>query len=613
MNDSKPQTLSLAARLRTLAAGTLAATLVTALVGCVSPMEQAQDEALRIQIKLMKSLYSDSIADAKPVTLSRNPSTVETVLSPERKAQLDAISGSDYYNKIPIELGTDLAGSPETKTVKLSLKEAVRMSVENNLRSKAAKLLPAVAQAQITQAEAAFDATFFTNLDQTFADTPRPLTTGSLSTTGQYTNTTTLTTGIKKNLSTGGQITTQTSFSRKYESPSINATNGTTPFLSYYEANVGVFVNQPLLRGFGSDVVRAQVLLSENAMDQANQDVRTSIMQVAVDAETAYWNIVFARAQLRILTDYATKIKEIRDIITTRGTIGGGGFDVEPSDITEANARYDQAIANIIRARQSIRQASDQLKQLINNDEIPLASEVLIVPVDVPVDAPIKYSLLDSVSVALRNRPEIKKALSQIDDATIRTRVADNGRLPQLNASAGIRYNGLGKSVGSAYGTVTDGNYIDYLLGMQFEVPIGNRGPEAVYTQSLLARQGSVLSYQKTSQDVVLQVKSALRTLLTNYELIGALREQRRSAADSYRSTKQKFDQGEPYTPAFLDLLFRRAQSDADAQIQEIQSLTGYNASISQFYQTLGTLMEYNGINFLEDQPARRAAANKPK
>ncbi len=609
MNDPKTSPLP---RICGLAAGTLATTLVMALVGCTSPLEQEQDEALRSQIKLMHSLYADSISDAKPVVLSRSDSTVESVLSPERKAQLDNISGETYYNKIPIELGTDLLGSLEVNSVKLTLKEAIRMSVEQNLRSKAAKLLPAVAQAQITQAEAAFDATFFTNLDQTFSDTPRPLATGSLASVGQYANTTTLTTGIKKNLSTGGQITTQTSFSRKFESPSINTTTGTN-FVSYYEANVGVFVNQPLLRGFGSDVTRAQVLLAENAMDQANQDVRTSIMQVAVDAETAYWNIVFARAQLRILTDYATKIKSIRDIITTRGTIGGGGFDVEPSDITEANARYDQAIANIIRARQSIRQASDQLKQIINNDEIPLASEVLIVPVDSPADAPIKYSLVDSVSVALRNRPEIKKSLSQIDDATIRTRVADNGRLPQLNASAGIRYNGLGPSVGSAYDSVTDGHFIDYLLGMQFEVPIGNRGPEAVYKQSLIARQGSVLSYLKTSQDVVLQVKSALRTLITNYELIGALREQRRSAADSYRSTKQKFDQGEPYTPAFLDLLFRRAQSDADAQIQEIQSLTGYNASISQFYQTLGTLMEYNGINFLEDQPARRVTANKAK
>ncbi len=604
MNDKKQRPLF------SRIAGFAATSLVMALVGCTSPLERSNDEALRMQLNTMKEIYKDSINDAKDVTLTRSDSTVEDVLSPERKEQLDGISGPTYYNKIPIDLGIDLLGSTETKTVKLSLKETIRMSVENNLRSKAAKLLPAVAQAQITQAEAAFDATFFSNLEQSWQNTPRPLITGAIAPNGgQNVDTTALTTGIKKSLSTGGQITVQTVFDRKREAPPISAT-GTASELTFYEANVGVFISQPLLRGFGSDVARAQVYLAENAMDQANQDVRTSIMQVAVDAETAYWNLVFARAQLRVLTDYSKKIKEIRDIITTRGTIGGAGFDVEPSDITEANARYDQSIANIIRARQSIRQASDQIKQLINNDEIPLASEVIIVPVDQPIDAPIKYSLLDAVTTSLRNRPEIKKSLSQIDDATIRTRVADNGRLPQLNASTGIRYNGLGQSIGSAYGVVTDADYIDYLLGFQFEVPIGNRGPEAVYTQALLARQGAVLGYQKTSQDVVVQVKSALRTLLTNYELIGALREQRRSAADSYRSTKQKFDQGEPYTPSFLDLLFRRAQADADAQIQEAQSITGYNAAISQFYQTLGTLMEYNGITFLEDQPARRAAAS---
>jgi outer membrane protein len=599
MNDKKP--IPLFARV----AGLSAATLIMALVGCTtSPLERSQDEALRSQIKLMKGLYSESIIDAKSVTLKRSDGTLQEILSPERREQLEGISGPNYYNKIPIDPGNDLLGNPTTKTVKLTLKETIRMSVENNLRSRAAKLLPAVAQAQITQAEAAFDATFFSNFDQSWTHSPRPAVNGSLSPNGQYADTTTLTTGIKKNLSTGGQISAQTMFDRKYERPGIAAT---TNSVTYYEANVGVFLSQPLLRGFGSDVARAQVYLAENAMDQANQDVRTSIMQVAVDAETAYWNLVFARAQLRVLTDYSKKIKEIRDIITTRGTIGGAGFDVEPSDITEANARYAQSIANIIRAQQAIRQASDQIKSLVNNDEIPLASEVMIVPVDQPIDAPIKYSLLDSVTTALRNRPEVKKALSQIDDATIRTRVADNGRLPQLNASTGVRYNGLGKSIGSAYGSVTDGDYIDYLVGFQFEAPIGNRGPEAIYEQARLARQGSVLSYQKTAQDVVLQVKTALRTLITNYELIGALHEQRLSSADSYRSTRQKFDQGEPYTPAFLDLLFRRAQSDADSQIQEAQSITSYNASISQFYQTLGTLMEYNGITFLEDQPARRA------
>src|SRR5690606_30918175 len=133
-----------------------------------------------------------------------------------------------------------------------------------------------------------------------------------------------------------------------------------------------------------------------------------------------------------------------------------------------------------------VRVASDQLKRLINAPELSIASETMIVPLDRPADAPVQFSLHDAIVTALRERPELQRALLQISDASIRQRVADNLRLPRLDLTGTIRYNGVAEDFDDAYEESGEGDYIDYIIGLAFEQPIGNRGPQAFYQQRKL-------------------------------------------------------------------------------------------------------------------------------
>jgi outer membrane protein TolC len=318
------------------------------------------------------------------------------------------------------------------------------------------------------------------------------------------------------------------------------------------------------------------------------------MLRVAADTESAYWRLVLARHRVLIQTRLLEVTIADRNLIRERLDI-----DATQVDLAEANSFVESRRADLIRLQNEVRLASDALKQLIQAEELPVAGEDLILPLDGPYDLPIQFNLLDAVTTALRHRPELQRALLDIKDASIRQRVADNQRLPDLNLTATIRINGIGETtVGQAYEPVTDADFIDYIIGIQFEVPVGNRQREAALQQRKLESQASVINYQRTARDVVLSVKDALRNVINAYSELGARRGARLAAAENLRGIRAQIEAGNPLTPPFIDLKLRREEALAQAETQEIVALVDYNNAIARFYQAMGTLLDRNGIGF---------------
>ena len=451
-------------------------------------------------------------------------------------------------------------------------------------------MTPAISEARIVQAKPY--STRHSSLPRTNSklDTPQP--NGSVP--GLTGNTQAediqFSTGIRKPLISGGQITAQTNLNRSESIPSLLV--GTN---KYYDADVLVNLQQPLLRNFGADLNRSNIILAQNDRLAEAQLLRQRLLEVTAQVEQAYWNLVFAHQELLVRVRLRERSTEDRDRLIERK-----GYDASPVEITEANSFVELHRADVIRAREAVRVASDQLKRLINAPELPIAEETLILPVDRPADEPITFSLLDLVTTALSNRPEMKIALLDIKDSSIRQRVADNARLPLLNLAASVALNGVDIDNGEgAYNELGEADFIDYILGAEFEMPIGNRSAEGLYTQRTLERRATALVYQRQAQDVVLEVKNALRRVQTSYELIGATRAARRAAADSLRAIEVQEASGVALTPQFLiNQKLSTQERLADAEVQEARALTDYHSALAVLYQSAGTLLEHNNIEF---------------
>lgn len=555
-------------------------------------MERSEEEALRESMIATHRAHLSAVSEARVIELSREPSDVESELSDERRQELDEMSGQDAYKDLEPDTGTDLLGQDGAQVVRLSLREAVALAVKNNLDLRVARMTPAISEARIVQAKAVFDATFFTNVNYTKLDTPQP----GGSVPGLSGNTkrddVELSTGIRKPLISGGQITLQTDLNRNEAVPSVFGVN------KFYDADVLVNLQQPLLRNFGSDINRSNIVLAQNDRMAEVQQLRRRLLDVVAQVEAGYWEVAFSQQQLRVRVRLLERSTEDRDRLIERR-----GYDASPVEITEANSFVELHRADVIRARSSLRVASDQLKRLMNAPELPLADETLVVPIDQPTDEPIEFSLLDLVTSALRHRPEMQVALLDIKDSSVRQRVADNARLPLLNIAASIGVNGVAIPNGQAsYNNLGDGDFIDYILGAQFEMPIGNRSAEGLYRQRQIERRATALVYQRQAQDVVLEVKVALRNVQTSYELIGATRAARRAAADNLRAIEVQEASGVALTPQFLiNQKLSTQERLANAEVQEARALADYHNAIAALYQSVGTLLEHNGIEFRAD------------
>lgn len=582
---------------RSAAASLFVLGLALAPAGCRNPMDRSNEQALRESVIRSHRAYLEAVAGSPNVQVTREASRVERDLA-ERREQIEAIGGPAAHRNRPLELGPDLRGREATDTVSMALQSAIKLAVQHNLEIASARLLPAIAQTQVTQAEAIFDAVAFVNVDLQDLDTPRPPTAGAASPFGaQQTETVSLTTGIRKQLSSGGQFTVQTQVNRNEANPSFFAADGGE--FDYYDANILLGVSQPLLRNFGTDVTRSQISLARSARRQAVQELRRVLLETVITTERIYWDLYFQQQRVRIQRALLDRTTSDWEILLRRLE---AGFDVSEVEVSEARSFVESRQADLIRARQDLRRTSDQLKRLINDPRLPISGETQIIAIDEPADLPLTFSLLDSVTTALRHRPELKQAIYQIDDASVQQMIADNQRLPELNLSAAIRYGGQDQSVEGAYRDLLEGGFIDYLIGVEFEVPIGNRGPEAFYQQRKIERRRAVVEYQRLAQDVLLEVKDSLRQLLAAYELIGATRSARLAAADNVRALDAQTEAGAALTPDFVNLRLQAQQRLALNELEEVRALADYNTNIARLYQVMGTLLERNNIEF-EDPP----------
>lgn len=542
-------------------------------------------------------------AEAPLRQTTQPPAEVERALA-GRRAELDAMGPQLRTPPSTEQIGPDLTGTDQ-EHAPLDLRSAIISAVRNNLSIQIARLQPAISEADVVAAEAAFDALFVSGLEYSTIDEPSLVpVVGAIpiGTPVDRSAASRFDAGVRKPLTTGGEIVLSTG---------SDYFNNRTPGFDFfpdpsYRSNLSLGLTQPLLRGFGSSVNTATIRLSRNLERRAVQGLRGDLLALLADTESAYWELVSAWQDLTIAQWLLEVGIQVRDVMERRRE-----FDTKLAEYADAVARVEARRAELIRARRAIRAASDELKGLINDPIATAGSESLLLPADTMVDAPLRYSLREAISTAVANRPEISEAILEIDDATIRQEVADNGRLPLLNFSAAMGYFGLDDSLGDSYGNLFEADFIDYSVGLGLEVPVGNRAAEAAYRRARLERSAAVIAYQRAVQDVVLDVKGSLRDCLSSYELIQVSRASRIAEAENLRALLVQEETLAGLTPEFLNLKFERQNRLAIAQRQEVRALVDYNQSVARLYRAMGIGLAMNRIELdVHDRPDPAAGAD---
>ncbi|MDF1809024.1 MAG: TolC family protein [Phycisphaerales bacterium] len=576
--------------------------------GCQSPIErQSERELQQSMIRAIETEIEQAKLNQEPLHLEQTLNLEKLEIREDHLEQIESqYSPNGYLTQLmeqapdgddPISslVGENLMGQP-TQLIGLTLENSIQTAVRNNLAVEVASFTPAISQSALTQAEAQFDWLFFANAQYQDSIIPQAGSGfgGSTSFIRNSSQSANASVGVSRQTSTGATIGI---------SNDVNYTNvdssffGTAPIPNPANAsNVTLDITQPLLQGFGRDTNMSQIHLARNAERSSVVSLKSSLIDAASDTEKAYWTLVLRYKELVIRSKLLERGIKVRDDIKARRV-----QDARQAQIADAVARVERRRSDLLVARTNLRNASDHLKQLMNDPSLPVGSETLIVPREDASSASISYSLLDSITTGITNRPEMEIALLTIDDATIRQQVAKNQRLPKLDLQAQARLLGFGDSFSDSYNDVDANRFVDdWLLGINFEQPVGNRANEAGYRKARLERMQSVVAYRQTAQSVVFEIKNALNSVVTNNALIAQSTLSRVAQGEALRSLiveKELTTLG--YSVERLNLELNQQESLANSEILEATSLINYNIAIVDLYKAMGTTLDQSRIDFV--------------
>ena len=465
------------------------------------------------------------------------------------------------------------------KVVHLSLTDAIRRALENNYYLQVQGYNPAIETAKIVEAEAAFDAVYFTNFTNTKQDRP-----SASQLMGTQTQNRVFESGVRKLLSTGMQVSTSYNLTRAESNLVFQTLNP-----SYFNQFVVEF-RQPLLRGFGLDFNRSQIELAKLDRAISMEQLRREIREVLFNIEQAYWRLWEVRRRVVISARLLADLKKIHNWLFQRWEIG---HDVYGVQVKLVESRIEKREAAFIQERNAVKNAEDALKNLINDPDLNQATNIEIIPIDTPSSETVMIDETGEVTAALTHRSELHEAKLAIQQALLGIGVAKNQALPRLDLLFRYIVDGLGSNADRAFSQMSENDFNEYVTALEFEWPIGNRGPEAALRRARYQQAQAMAAHRAQIENIITEVKKAIRDLQTHYETVGPTYRAARASEDQLRAIQKR---EESRSPPSLEVELNAHEALAGAREALVRSLANYHLGLINLERQKGTLLHYNNV-----------------
>jgi outer membrane protein len=567
--------------------------LALQMAGCVTPTQAPYFDPRVLQRAERSQARYDQYSSLKPLpTMQEDPLGGPGDIDAGTTRPSDMLEGPTTGPMI---------GDEQEPVLRLTLQQAIQRAVLYNHDVKVAGYQPAIDASRVTEAAAFFDPVFFTTVQFQKKDDE---TAGEVFTAPAGSSTTNITTffdrqdvytgqmGIKGNLESGGQI--QASYNTTYNLliPKRFVDN---PF---YQNELELQLTQPLLRNFGSDVNEAKIFISRNNARVSLMEFRKALEENVAKVEEAYWQLVQAQRNVEVEekvlkeneSSYRLQYNRLKQKLITS------------LEVSQVQTSLDARRATLIRAKADARNISDELKQLMNDPNLPVSSSVVIVPADDPVVTPMRFDIADQINSGLENRFELGEELLKIDTASVTYNLARNNTLPKLDFVGSVTPNVTDGDYSSAIANQVRFGHYEYSLGLNFEFPIGNREALAILRRTALQRQQEIETYSSLIAQVALDVRTSAREVETDYLLILSNQQSRMAAQLALDDVVERQEKGtESLTPEFVQLRLDLADKVAEQQESENQAVANYNIALERLERAKGTLLKYNNIVMQEE------------
>jgi outer membrane protein TolC len=481
---------------------------------------------------------------------------------------------------------------PAAAVRRLSVDEAVRLAVGQNLGIRIERLNPEIQDVAIAQSRGAWVPSLMSSLNRTSTATaPTNPFAGGLNKITDARFETLL--GVTQLLPTGGDYTVSWNSSR------VSSSNFFQTFNPQLVSSLSVDFNQPLLRNFKVDNTRQQLELNRKIRENGDTSLQQTISQTVRNVRNAYWDLAFSINNLNAQRQSLDLSKRLLADNEKRVQIG----TMAPIDIVEAQSEVARNEESVIVAEAAIKSAEDRLRALIFDPASPDFWTITIEPSD---DAPFQVQAIDTdaaVRHALDVRTDIRQAKNGLEQNDISIRYLRNQLMPDVNANVLYRGTGTGGSryqtdinaalegrpparllvsergYDTVIGDVFGAAFPTWTVGVTVGYPIGQSAPEANLARARLQHSQAQTQLRNLELAVATQVREAARTVQTNQKRIDSTRAARELAERRLEAAEKKFAAG--IETSFF--VFQAQRDLAQARTAEVRAISDYNKSLVDF------------------------------
>jgi len=456
--------------------------------------------------------------------------------------------------------------TPVETTAPLTLEECVARALEKNFDVSLQRLTTSSAANDVQIAKGTYDPVLGLDTSRTFNKsapdttiiTTTDPTTGAVTTSSQSSFSTKSTTddtrlSVSQKIVTGATVTATGVLDRNERRPST--TSGLNPA---YTGNVGLVVKQPLLKGAGTGVNRAAIERAKLGLSRSNSDLKSTVLTVVRNVESAYYNLVFAREQRevrRFSLEVAQKLLEENK--ARRATGVATDLEVLQSEVGVANAQRDLVLSN-----QTVRNNEDSLMQLIGRfefDQVP--GKVRFNDESTPA-----VSFDQSFKLARDNTPDYLSSALAIEQYKLDVKTTKNARMPQVDLTGQVGQASKENSYNRASNEVWNGKGYNWQLDLSVSMPWGMRADSARYRSAQIVLTREQTHLQQIEQNILVQVRSVIRAVETSLENV-------RITSLALELSQKQFEQEKARYEAGLSTFRFVQQSQAELDTARVNAL----------------------------------------
>ena len=466
--------------------------------------------------------------------------------APARPAGTNGIEGIIGHPGPSAFIGSALSN----RVLRIGMVDCVAWTLQNNSEIIIKKIEPMLREDDEKIARAAFEPNFYASLQKRVANSPVPLPMNAYSSV------------VDRAAEAGAGIAGRLTSGARYQLDLLGSRNdddpATMPVNPVYYAEPKITVSQPLFKGAGFEVNRAEIVIAANFLQMASKDLRNTAMLSVSRAIIAYNNFCYSMEYQSIA---AASLKRAQDLlaINTERHAKGIISSVELLETETAVAEREKAV---IVAEALVAKTEDELKLVTNLVDDPELWNARLELIDRPRVELRQTDLARSLRAAFEFRPDYQIKMIELRNRDIAVMLAKDSKLPTVDLFGSYGMNGWGADFGGALETIEPDNS-DWVVGLKFAKPWGG-AESARYDQRKREKMRALLEAKRLEQNIILDVRNRIREVETQRRQMDAAAHAKNMQAKNYEAQRERYAAGQTSTHDMLDYQERVATSETD-------------------------------------------------